>query len=619
MAARILLADDKRPYRESMENQLARQGFEVVTVENGRDALRAFEAGTFDLVIADVLMPELDGLALTAEIRRIASDQEIILLAQKTDIGAAVAALRAGASDYILKPIDEGELVSRVSRALERAAIRRERAQLLNENLEFVRNHALYHRCLGLLGTLDMERLQEACLADLCSVCDAQSGALWLMDERGDLYLRAYRGLVERTSLAPRLPLRPGLFSERLAGPNAFEVIGKPLGKAFYLPLRTAGELVGLILCADKLTGEFHESDMAMVRAVGDFAATALRNARHYSAIERLGLMDRDTAAYNLSFFIDYSAKEVIKARRYGRVFSLLTVSLDGFSRYREEHGAERATLLARSSIAALSNVARDSDVIAKASENELYVLLPETDYLGALHFARRARTSLASEKPLEDAEAGGWVTPVLGAATFPRDGSDLDELLHVCRRRSDEARGSLAKKLDLAPLDFWQSVDLLLGNRSSPELPLDDRAGPSRRGFLPPGLFPQLQLEMALELARDPKARGLLYLGCGEIRSDLPALQAFEALPADGALRVYLLGRHADVESNPWATPVFLDGDDRIARHEFLLLSTESTSYALIQRRTAGGAPWGFHTSDAMVVEELVTKLQERYDLQPL
>ncbi|MBI5549745.1 MAG: diguanylate cyclase, partial [Deltaproteobacteria bacterium] len=491
--------------------------------------------------------------------------------------------------------------------------------QLLSENLEFVKNQALYQRCLGLLSTLDLERLQESCLADLCSVCDAQSGALWLMDDRGDLHLCSYRGLVERAQLAPHIALRPGLFSERLAGPHAFEVPGKPLGKAFYLPLRAAGELVGLLLCSDKLTGEFHEADLAVARAVGDFAATALRNARRYAALERLGLKDRDTAAYNLPYFIDYAAKEAYKARRYGRVFSLLTLTLDGFAAFREQHGAERAAMLARGVIAALSGVVRDSDVVAKAADDEFYVLLPETDYLGALLFARRARASVDFDKLLDSTATEGVLSVTLGAATFPRDGCAVDELLHVCRRRCDEARGSLARRLNLGPLDFWQCADLLLGDRDSPRLPVDERAGPSRRGWLPPGLFAQLQQEMALEVARDPKARGLLYLGCGEIRSDLPAVQSFDELPAECAIRVYLLGRRADVESNPWATPVFLDADERISQNEFLLLFTESVTYALIQRRSARGAPWGFHTSDAAVVDELVSKLQERYDLQPL
>jgi hypothetical protein len=206
-----------------------------------------------------------------------------------------------------------------------------------------------------------------------------------------------------------------------------------------------------------------------------------------------------------------------------------------------------------------------------------------------------------------------------VGAATFPRDGQDPDQLLHVCRRRRDEDRISLARRLGLGKLDFWSAVDLLLGNRDSPPLPADDRAGPTRRGFLPPSLFGQLQVELALEIVRDPKARGLLYLGCGEIRSDLPAVDALDHVPADSAMRCYLLGRHADLDSHPWAAPVFLEGDERILKHQFLLLYTEKAAYALVQRRVARGAPWGFHTADAAVVSELVNKLQERYDLQPL
>ncbi|HEY3449281.1 MAG TPA: response regulator [Myxococcales bacterium] len=617
MPARILLADDDHQFRESLSGKLARHGFEVVAVANGTEALRRFDTGTFDLVLADVLMPEVDGLAVASAIRRIASEQEIILLTQKADVGAAVAALRAGASDYLLKPVEDAELFQRVSRALERSALRRERAQLLNENLEFVKNQALYQRCMGMLSTLDLERLQESCLADLCSVCDAQSGALWLMDERDELTLRSYRGLLDRSALSPRIALRPGVLSERLAGPNAFEVPGKPLTQAFYLPLRVAGELVGLALCCDRLTGEFREADLSVVRAVGDFAATALRNARRFATLERHGLKDKETAAYNLAYLVDYAAKEAYKARRYGRVFSMLVVSLDGLDTLQAQRGVDRAAQLVRGSIAALNNVARDSDVVAKGSETELFVLLPETDYLGALLFARRARAAIARETFGDGTD--GLVALTIGAATFPRDGNDFDELLRVSRRRTAEARTSLARKLDLGPLDFWQSVELLLGSKESPKLPVDDRAGPTRRGYLPPGLFSQLQIEMALEVARNPKARGVLYLGCGEIRSDLPAVKAFDQLPAECAIRVYLLGRRADVESNPWATPVFLDGEERIATHEFLLLFTENASYALIQHKAARGAPWGFHTSDAAVVDELVTKLQERYDLQPL
>jgi hypothetical protein len=82
-------------------------------------------------------------------------------------------------------------------------------------------------------------------------------------------------------------------------------------------------------------------------------------------------------------------------------------------------------------------------------------------------------------------------------------------------------------------------------------------------------------------------------------------------------ASRIYLLGRRADMESHPALTPVFLEGDERMGRHEFLLWLSENAAYALIQRRGLG-ATWGFHSSDTAVVDGLITRLQSEYDLQP-
>ena len=614
----ILVVDDDRFFRELVVSILASGGHQVTVAEDGETAYGLSKKQTFDVVISDLVMPGLDGLALTLALRQGEPEQEVILVTTKSDASAAISALRAGASDYLLKPIDDAELLRCVKRSMERVALRRERARLLDENLEFVKNQVLYQRCLELLSTLDLERLQEACLADLCTVCDAQSGAIWLMEDGGALTLRAYRGLVDRAALDQSIDPRTSVLKEGLTGKSPFAAPGHEIGRSFYLPLRAGGEVVGLVLCADKLTGEFTPPDQSVARAVGDFAATALRNARRFQAVERLGLRDQETAAYNLSYFIDYAGKEFYKARRYGRVFSLLTVALDQFEDYRNRRGAEDARAVTRAVIAALGRCIRDSDVIAKVAEGEFYVLLPETDYLGALLFSRRAQAAIDQDPTLTDLDARHTVTLSVGAATFPRDGQEFEELVHECRRRMEETRQSLARRLNLAPLDFWSAVDLLVGERTSPKLPGDDLPGPSRRGHLPPALFGLLQTELAREIGRDPRARGLMYIGCGEIRADLPAIAALEKVPAESGMRVYLLGRRADLTAHPAATPVYLEGDDRILKHEFLIVFSENASYALIQKRAQRGPPWGFHTSDAGVVNELVVKLQQRYDLQP-
>jgi hypothetical protein len=194
--------------------------------------------------------------------------------------------------------------------------------------------------------------------------------------------------------------------------------------------------------------------------------------------------------------------------------------------------------------------------------------------------------------------------------------GDDFAAVLSGGRRRPAARRGSLHHQLRLDPLPFWEEVELLLGNSRSPRLP-ETQGEPARRGKVADVLFDELQLEVARELLREPGARGLVYVGGPVMRADLPIVRGLDVSPSEFAPRVYLLGKRGDLSSHPTITPVFLEGDEHLARHEFLLWLGDGLAYALLQRR-GRGATWGFHTSDPTLVEGLVSKLQAAYDLQP-
>jgi diguanylate cyclase (GGDEF)-like protein len=611
---RILVVDDDRFFRELLTSTLERHGHNVSAVNDAQAAIAHFLPGRFDLVLSDLIMPGVNGTQLMQALHQRAPEQEVILLTGHEDTRAAVDAMRSGAADFLLKPLEEESLLVALERSASRASLRRERSKLLDENLEFIKHQALYRRCLDLLSTLDLERLQESALGDLCAVCDAQSGALWVADDRGELILKAYRGLVNRAKLPPRVDSRKGPLVEGLSGRRPFNI--DPDGKEFFLPLWAGGDLVAMALLGDKLAGTFGREDQAIARAVGDFAATAIRNARRFVALERLGLRDRDSGAYNLAYFVDYAGKEAYKARRYNRSFSLLTLCVDNLDALRTQLPGDEVRSVVRSVVSALGRICRDADVIAKSAEAELYILLPETDLFGATMFARRALSAIREDKHISDVELRVPLSIAYGVSTFPKDGEDFDELMHRCRQRMDEGRLSLYRRLMLEGLDFWNTVDLLLGTPKSPKLPLDDRGGVSRRGAQAGALFERVQQEAVRELARDPSARGLLYVGVPEVKADLPMLSALENL-IEGQGRVYLMGRRAGLDSHPFATLVYLEGDERIQSHEFLLLHSEHASYGLLKRRSED-AEVSFHTSDVLLVDGLVYKLQQAYDLQP-
>jgi two-component system response regulator ChvI len=115
---RILIVDDDRALAAVLAAALSDEGFTVAHAENGLLGLRAFEADGADLVILDVLMPEMDGLELCRRLRR-KSRVAIILLSSRGEEVDRVTGLETGADDYLTKPFSTRELVARI-RALDR-------------------------------------------------------------------------------------------------------------------------------------------------------------------------------------------------------------------------------------------------------------------------------------------------------------------------------------------------------------------------------------------------------------------------------------------------------------------------------------------------------------------
>jgi two-component system, OmpR family, response regulator MprA len=122
MAPRLLLAEDDRSVRTSLARALELDGYDVEVAENGEVALAAFKEHAPDLVIADWMMPYLDGVTLCERLRAAHSRTPILMLTARTDLGDRVAALDAGADDFLAKPFELEELLARIRALLRRSS-----------------------------------------------------------------------------------------------------------------------------------------------------------------------------------------------------------------------------------------------------------------------------------------------------------------------------------------------------------------------------------------------------------------------------------------------------------------------------------------------------------------
>jgi two-component system response regulator MprA len=121
MEGRVLLAEDDRATRESLVRALELEGFAVRAVSDGAAALDAFNEDPPDLVVLDLMMPNVDGLTVCRRLRAREDHTPILIATARTEVSDRVSGLDAGADDYLPKPFALDELLARVRALLRRA------------------------------------------------------------------------------------------------------------------------------------------------------------------------------------------------------------------------------------------------------------------------------------------------------------------------------------------------------------------------------------------------------------------------------------------------------------------------------------------------------------------
>lgn len=583
--ARVLAVDDQLYFRTFLEGLLAEEGYHVETAAGGDEALHALERDRFDVVITDLVMPGMDGGELVRRIKQRWPEQDVIIVSGVGDVQTAVGAMKFGATDYLLKPIERTALARALETLLTGRRLRREHDQLMRENLEYMGVLSLYERALGLFATLTLEPLAERVIEALCVETAAQTGVLWVRgdDPNGPLQLVAARGLVQ-------VGEEPEQLDPEAAPPDAG-------ARGLVVRLRHAGRVIGVARLGDRLDGDdFGDRERAVAEKAAQVAAQALANALHVRALERRSFRDPLTKAYTLAYFEDVVRNEIQKAGRFGRSFALLTLELEGIARVRARMNEPEYGRWLESVALNVGRALRSTDLVAADGEGRHRVLLPETDALGAAVLKRRIREVLDTSAvlaPFGDEEPALRV--LLATAGYPADGAQVESLTRALAERLEEDRASLLRALDLEGESFAGALDALL-----------ERAGPAHPAT------PEQVMRFALdEVARRPQDRGLLFLAPGPslppaVRESLERLRG-----ASPRTEIVLVG---DGKPEPFAgVPVTCVSARRAGtRAPFVIYCGEGPAYALVRERAGRGeAPPFFHTSDRSLVEHLAFQLQ--------
>jgi two-component system response regulator HydG len=127
---RVLIVDNDAPHAQAVAESLERVGYECIVATSGTDGIRRIEEESFDLVITDLVMNDVDGLGILARAKEVLPDAEVILVTGHGTIPSAVSAMQQGAFNYLLKPLDLGQLRAVAEKAVASLRLRRQNAEL---------------------------------------------------------------------------------------------------------------------------------------------------------------------------------------------------------------------------------------------------------------------------------------------------------------------------------------------------------------------------------------------------------------------------------------------------------------------------------------------------------
>lgn len=315
---RILIADDMQDVLDLCTRILTQEGYEVSGVRNGHDAIALAETQPFDLFLTDLMMPGIKGIDTAQAIRRILPDCVIVVMTGFGTMETAIEALRLGFSEFIVKPFKPNDLRLAVSRALERARLRRE-----NERLRAL--VPLFELNKRMMATIEEEELATQVLRTACEELGVEQGILMLQAaDRPGLYVEAL-SCTNGSELPGELPDRLLRLSEELLAEReqvVFEAAAAVGGVAelmqhlgterlIFNPLLAMDTLVGgILLCAPGDGAVFTRSDRDLLSVLCGQAATALQNARLFQQIQH-AYDELKTLDHMKSEFINIAAHEL--------------------------------------------------------------------------------------------------------------------------------------------------------------------------------------------------------------------------------------------------------------------------------------------------------------------
>jgi two-component system, cell cycle response regulator len=439
MTARVLVVDDTPPNIKLLEARLSAEYFDVLTANNGPDAIALCEQGLCDIVLLDVMMPGMDGF----EVCRILKSQlatahlPVVLVTALDQPADRVRGLEAGADDFLTKPIDEVALIARV-RSLTR----------LKVVIDELRNRAHTTVALGMIAPFATP-----------SADDGRRGRILIVDDRASSAERIAQALEPHHNVHVEADPHEALFK---AAEDNIDIIVVSLGLSAYDGLRLCSQIRSLertrnlpiLVIADI------EDRQRVLRGldlgVNDYLTrpvdrnellarvrTQLRQKRYADSLREkvqqsieLALFDPLTGLNNRRFLENHLATMLDNARVRRAPLTLMILDIDHFKQVNDTYGHDCGDEVLKGFADRLRGIIRGGDLLCRLGGEEFVIVMPGVNVQAATRIAERARLAVQQEQFVIDAT--GRMIPVTVSIGIAERGGEGDA--NSLYRRADRA-----------------------------------------------------------------------------------------------------------------------------------------------------------------------------------
>lgn len=447
MTARILVVDDIPANVKLLEARLMAEYFDVLTASNGRDALDICDRTQVDVILLDIMMPEMDGFEVCERLKSNprTADIPVVMVTALDQPSDRVRGLKAGADDFLTKPVNDLQLISRVKSLV--------RLKTLTDELR------IRHDTTRQAGMDDMLRLQDGRLEEQAHVL--------LVDSRAASQERIIKSLKPIAEVFAMSDPQAAVFE---AAENTFDLIIVNSNLDDYDPLRLCSQIrslertrfIPILLITEQ--GDEQMIIRSLDLGVNDYivrpldpnelvarALTQVRRKRYNDRLRNsvrqtieLAVTDGLTGLHNRRYLDTHLRTLFARAKVRGRPLTICITDIDRFKQVNDVYGHDAGDEVLKEFAGRIRSMVRGADLACRFGGEEFVVVMPDTPAEVAATVAERLRGMIEARPfQLRSGETPLMLTASMGIATIGPRVETPEQLLKQADRALYEAKNS--------------------------------------------------------------------------------------------------------------------------------------------------------------------------------